>query len=440
MSDTRVQLDVLEKGWKLCKAQDDQKNSLISDLFAYINDLSSKLSEAESELRDKKDVIKVTRNRIEECEKQIQDLHHEKARHVFASVVIDGDCMPFKDELVKQGLEGGKKTASLLKQAVEEKLRSSGVVTAHHLQVIIRVYANVKGLVKKYKEMEVLTETTFDEFVRGFNIGDVMCDYVDAGNGKECSDEKVKATVRFNLDDVHCQQVLFGGTADNGYARLLGPIAELETVLGRVTLIEGPPFAQELVVIKNKFRSVSFENLFRDQKLPDYNKRRVSFHNNPPAGPSTHYASAAARAASISAPTQTTQSSSTASRIPIPTQILRNKRGQRVDSQLFYSLQDFNNLKGRKLCNMFHLLGKCHYLDTYRECQHTHGERLNATERVALSAVARQSPCQFGSACNDPECLSGHCCTRPNCALATCWFPAALHNIDSKVVSSVEVS
>ena len=58
-----------------------------------MEDLSSRLSETEYELRDRKDVIKLTRNRIEEAEKQIQVLQVEKARHAFASVLIDGDCM-----------------------------------------------------------------------------------------------------------------------------------------------------------------------------------------------------------------------------------------------------------------------------------------------------------------------------------------------------------
>ena len=89
-----------------------------------------------------------------------------------------------------QGLEGGKRTANLLKQAVGEELKSSVPTTAHHLQVVIRVYANVKGLAKTYKEMEIMPK--FDEFIRGFNMGDALCDFIDAGNGKECSDEKVK--------------------------------------------------------------------------------------------------------------------------------------------------------------------------------------------------------------------------------------------------------
>jgi hypothetical protein len=83
--------------------------------------------------------------------------------------------------------------ACLLKQLVEEELRSSAPSIAHHVQVIVRVYANVKGLAKTYKEMEILSQSaSLDEFIRGFNMGDAMCDYVDAGNGKECSDEKIK--------------------------------------------------------------------------------------------------------------------------------------------------------------------------------------------------------------------------------------------------------
>lgn len=50
----------------------------IQDLFHYIETLSSKLKEAEDELRDKKDVIKLTRNRVEEAEKQFQECQNEK--------------------------------------------------------------------------------------------------------------------------------------------------------------------------------------------------------------------------------------------------------------------------------------------------------------------------------------------------------------------------
>jgi hypothetical protein len=97
MSDPQVQLEGLRTGWDLCKGQDDQKHSLITvwhirtqssfsrspliqNLFAFINDLTAKLSEAELELRDKKDVIKLTRSRVDEGERQIQTLQLEKVR------------------------------------------------------------------------------------------------------------------------------------------------------------------------------------------------------------------------------------------------------------------------------------------------------------------------------------------------------------------------
>jgi len=84
------------------------------------------------------------------------------------------------------------RTASLLRQVVKDDLVALLPNTVHHLQVIVRVYANIKGLAKTYKDSGILRESNFDEFVRGFNMGDPLCDYVDAGNGKECSDEKVK--------------------------------------------------------------------------------------------------------------------------------------------------------------------------------------------------------------------------------------------------------
>jgi chromosome segregation ATPase len=50
----------------------------IQDLFEYIETLASRLREAEDELRDKKDVVKLTRSRVEEAEKHVQECQNEK--------------------------------------------------------------------------------------------------------------------------------------------------------------------------------------------------------------------------------------------------------------------------------------------------------------------------------------------------------------------------
>lgn len=89
-------------------------------------------------------------------------------------------------------MEGGKKAASLLKQAIETELKTSIPDISHHLDVIIRVYANIEGLSMIYRESNIAPESTTINFIRGFNMGHALCDFVDAGNGKECADEKVK--------------------------------------------------------------------------------------------------------------------------------------------------------------------------------------------------------------------------------------------------------
>lgn len=53
------------------------------------------------------------------------------------------------------------------------------------------MYANLRGLSKKYREL-MPDSPSFEDFVRGFNTVHPMCDFIDAGCGKECADEKIK--------------------------------------------------------------------------------------------------------------------------------------------------------------------------------------------------------------------------------------------------------
>lgn len=63
------------------------------------------------------------------------------------------------------------------------------------ISVRIRVYANKKGLASAYSHNKIIGNADdFDMFVRGFNMGHPMCDFVDAGDGKECADSKLKGT------------------------------------------------------------------------------------------------------------------------------------------------------------------------------------------------------------------------------------------------------
>lgn len=103
----------------------------------------------------------------------------------------------FKDDLVRQGIEGGQKTAAMLKQALHEKLLSWDPDLPPHTEIVCRIYASFSGMGRTYKDAEVISDVAaFYDFVRGFNKADPTFDYVDAGNGKECADMKIKGKTR----------------------------------------------------------------------------------------------------------------------------------------------------------------------------------------------------------------------------------------------------
>ncbi|RFU81335.1 ccch zinc finger dna binding [Trichoderma arundinaceum] len=348
MTENQDQLRRLEEQWNIVMAEDERKHSLISDLFGYISDLSTQLAEAQMDLRDRKDMLELKRTKLDHAEKQLEDLRRKTDEHVFSMVIIDGDNMPFQDEFVKDGLLGGKRVASLLRKAIVEDVKSRFPSLPANAQVVIRVYANLKGLSKKYREL--LPESgSFEDFVRGFNTVNPTCDFIDAGCGKECADEKIKAALKFGLGDSHCKQVFFGGPGDNGYARVFDSFLEDLAIREQITLMAGPPFAYELAAIKDKFQNVVFDNIFRSHKLPSDAIRRTSFHITPPGTPMPSNSplnfAAAAKAPSSPAQSPTAQLYCPETKPPSNSTILRNKLGQRVDSRLSYTQSDFSSLK-----------------------------------------------------------------------------------------------
>jgi hypothetical protein len=89
-------------------------------------------------------------------------------------------------------MSGGDEAAKLLRRAVFEYLRYDKDFK-HDNKIVIRVYANLRGLSKTYVDMGILPNTnSFADFVVGFNKAHPLCDFVDAGNHKEAADTKLK--------------------------------------------------------------------------------------------------------------------------------------------------------------------------------------------------------------------------------------------------------
>lgn len=81
----------------------------------------------------------------------------------------------------------------MLKTTVSEHIRNQHADLPPNMRVVIRVYANLKGVAKAYCDAQVLErQSDLGPFINGFNKEDSLCDFVNAGDGKECADEKMK--------------------------------------------------------------------------------------------------------------------------------------------------------------------------------------------------------------------------------------------------------
>jgi hypothetical protein len=233
------------------------------------------------------------------------------------------------------------------------------------------------------------------------------------------------------MADVQCKAVVFGGSADDGYARLLAPYSGDESKSNRVVLIEGPPFAKELDKLKDKFLVARFPGLFRSTKLTT---RRVSFSTTPPPTPSPKATSYAATIANLADNTAVGINGlhHASMAITIPTRkdypVLRNSRGQRLDAVINPPQSLVSVLRNKKLCNQYHILGECYFSN----CSFLHGGRLGEKEIEARRLLLRQAPCPSRLECREKNCLHGHQCPDRACMKIDngCYFTREMHNVD----------
>ncbi|GAQ09766.1 hypothetical protein ALT_7087 [Aspergillus lentulus] len=275
------------------RAVEDSKDKIILDLFSYIEDLTKELQDERDVVDNNKRLIASFKEENRNLENMRETMRRDQAKLSFVSVLVDGDGMNFHGNLVKDGKHGGLEAARLLIQAVQDHIQKVDPEASPIISCKIRVFANVEGLTEAYRNNNVLSAgESLTSFIQGFNQENALCDFVDAGNGKECADVKLRARFEQDINDVHCRRIIFCASADNSHARVLSA----HRGSNRISLVKGPPFAQEMEELAAGFKTDSFENVFMSSKLKT--TRRVSFSATntaitPPRTPTPNYASAA---------------------------------------------------------------------------------------------------------------------------------------------------
>ncbi|KAI4220568.1 MAG: hypothetical protein L6R36_007529 [Xanthoria steineri] len=403
-----------------------KRNALVQSLLDEVDELKGSLESMESERAREKTAAMMFYESLQKSKAGMMTLQRTMDRNAFVLVLIDGDCMNFLDVHMKRLEAGGEEAAELLRAAIGKYLKEEVADLQPDVEPVVWIFANMRGLGKTLVDAKILESSEdLGRFVCGFNKKFSSFDLIDAGNGKECSDAKLKKNFELFIQNVHCKHIIFGGSPDNGYARLLNSY----TGDARISMLEGPPFATELVPIVDKLKRCSFPKVFRDTKIPP---RQVSFSITPPRSKSpalTSYASTAATARVDSpAPVMSPKPE-----VPADSVTPRNSKGQRVDLPIKVTQTAVQFIKSQKWCKNHYLLGYCVYDDS--ECAYLHKPALSEARLNALRVFARQMPCGNGLECDDPDCYYGHRCRGDPCKFYPCNFPPEMHNVDAKVVN-----
>ncbi|KAL8951514.1 MAG: hypothetical protein Q9222_002517 [Ikaeria aurantiellina] len=401
----------------------------IDGLLDEVDRMKVNLEATEMELDREKTAASMFHQSLLTTKTELTSVQKAMNRDAFILILIDGDCMNFLDDLFQKLELGGEEAAERLRRYTTDYMKNEVPDSQLGLDIVVRVYTNMRGLGKTLVDNKIL-ETTEDlgRFVCGFNKKFSLFDFVDAGNGKECSDAKLKKNFEMHINNAHCKHVIFGGSADNGYARLLSPHTGDNSTSKKITMLQGPPFASELAPIAKQLKQCSFPKVFRGTKIP---ARKVSFSTTPPRSMSpgvTSYASTAATARFEDASTPLSPKV-----IAQPAgKVAQNSKGQRVDRPIKVSQTTIQSIKGRRWCNSHHLLGYC----GFENCSYEHNAQLTDAQKNALRTLTRQLPCSIGLDCDDPDCYFGHRCPGNPCTWGSaCKFPLEMHHVDTKIVN-----
>ncbi|KAI1815727.1 C-x8-C-x5-C-x3-H type zinc finger protein-like protein [Poronia punctata] len=427
-------------------------HQLIRDLMIYAERLETtiraentlhnqQMRELKMDLDDATTSRRLLQHRLQSVEQQMEvfsvDNDKLKNQNPYVLLLIDGDGLIFRQDYIKQGIEGGKKAASELRRA----LAAESLARAADCEIFVKVFANMTSLNKALeRDGSVESESDLLNFVTGFNQASFF-EFVDMGTQKESANMKLKENAIYHMQNPSCRQVIMGVSHDATF----GPILD-EIIQGnadkqeRITVLEGCPTVRAVAAIGTDI--IRFNNIFRSDKLTD--RRTVSNHSvqSRQSGSSTA-TSVSERPTSISYATVTQKASPKVSpppqiTLPIPlapknanvtvravrqpTKLSWNPGPRGLDTPIPLNQTALDTIKKRKdnnkLCNNHFLRGPCAKGD---ECCFVHDYTPNKDERNAIAFLARLNPCTNGQDCDVDNCIYGHHC--PSVANGICTHP-----------------
>ncbi|KAG6067473.1 hypothetical protein E4U32_003719 [Claviceps aff. humidiphila group G2b] len=442
----------------------DSYDQLTHDLLLHCRTLETSFQRLETrhreELQDcKSENLKLTAqlsNSAATSDWYTREIFGIRNKNAYVLVVIDGDGLLFRDQWIEQGLEGGRRAALALEDAVRARCGEHG----DGVEVLVKVVANVDGLAR------ILDRDVSD--IRGFALGFTQAkasfDFIIVGPENGCTTAKVRETVKWHSRNYNCKHVLMGISHDPSYTSFLDGIALEEDQRERLTVLEGLS-AQTADVPSNIKRASLGNELFRtdghsDRDAPIWplgawatvpracntarsvtsTSTRRSYANvanstlrSPPPLPPSPKTSLPVPPKPIARPVQVRYQQ-------VPPQRPDWNPGPRgLDEPIAVSVSVMESVKRRrdseKLCNNHFLRGPC---TKGARCYFVHNYSPSKEEVDAIAVLARQNPCVNGQRCKAKACIYGHHCPSIRDGVCThpfCKFTAEAHPPGTKFKS-----
>ncbi|KAI4099393.1 MAG: hypothetical protein LQ339_005985 [Xanthoria mediterranea] len=406
------------------KRSDEERQDFIQLLIETNAKLENDLKTANSDHLDQLNSRRLWQEKAQSYETKLK----ETTTKGFLLCLIDGDGYLFDDKLISQGAAGGGEAANRLLNNIKRHIQQ--YEGAFHWKIVVRIYANIEGFLQKFAYIGFIEEEkALRHFVAGFTQSQPLFDFVDAGQGKERADHKIKEQLSLFINNIQCKHIMLGVAHDNGYVPTLDPYKNHPTVGSRISLLKPGRLGREFYGLP--FEVVQFDSIFRTVELPNDRpphklQQQLVYLHKPPFQP----------AASPSAPP--TADNRLTTRCPIyPGPVLLNKDGERVDEYLGTPSEFAETVlkslisNGNRLCNIHHLQQRC---NAGPKCPYSHELTLEGEELVAFALKARLTPCHAASKCRSRMCVLGHVCPHgANCTRKkTCYF-YKVHHVDPRV-------
>ncbi|PNS20098.1 hypothetical protein CAC42_5548 [Sphaceloma murrayae] len=427
------------------RRSDRERERMLEELVKTVQSQDVKLQETVSDLANEQRSRREWQRQAQHVQESYSRIQKQQTANPFVVVLIDGDGAPFLDSLYTRGEEGGKEAAYRLDQELRKQLAAMHPnESTAHWDVMVNIFVNLDGLTAKLRACGLLPPgADLSRFAQAFGLK--LFQFIDVGFGKERADYKLRDWFRLFVNNVQCKQLILGGIChDNGYLPMLDPYLNDPAQHVRISFLATLP--PQPAYKSMNFRPIRFNNVFRSEHLPNkpqYPLSALSGGSLPYRGPVVHEKidsvilhrtdsqtngldgvsikspspapttdSAGTSWARVSKPADDTKEFVVAGKKPSPIKyILYNKDNQRLDTPLPFvdkASQDklFRRIKEfGKVCNSYHLAGKCP-----GKCGFQHGEKLTGAELAALRLRARTKACLDKVECEDFDCVSGHVC------------------------------